>query len=228
MSNVIVTRESPVLEALEHVKPAWGEMNGMRVAAEAGHSRAIEELAICDASALLKLGLKGRGAVGWLEKHGLSIPAKIFDYASLPGNGFLVRTGTAEFFLEDGPAGETLMRLTESLNFNPPDVHPVWRQDAAFILSGRQTLEVLAQTCGYNFRDSGDAFVMSRVAGVSCSILKQTVNGNVPTFRFWLDCSFGLYLWEELVQIIRELKGEIVGLTCYYPNALNSTGGASS
>jgi len=220
MSNVI--KESPVLEALSHARPAWGELNGMRVATSVGPAGASPDLEIADVSALAKLGLKGRGAGAWLEKHGLAVPSKIYDYSGAGNDGpFLVRTGSAEFYIEDSPNSETVARLTESLAFNPPDVYPVWRQDASFALRGASSIEVLAQTCGYNFRDSGEVFIYSRVAGVSCSILKQ-ITSNTPAFRFWLDNSYGMYLCEQLVQIVHELSGEVVGFNRFYPNVITA------
>lgn len=221
-----VIRESPVLEALSHAKPKWGELNGMRVAAEVGSGGDSPDLEIADLSALAKLGLKGRGASAWLEKHGLKIPSAVYAYSVSDNDGsLLIRTGSSEFYIEDAPNGETVARLTENLNFNPPDVYPVWRQDASFALRGKSSIEVLAQTCGYNFRDSKDVFIYSRVAGVSCGILKQ-INGDTPMFRFWLDNSYGMYLWEQLVQIVHELSGEVVGFNRFYPNAI--TAGSNS
>lgn len=218
MSHSTVVRESPVLSALEHLKPKWSELNGMRLVTEGG--QADVELGIADVSALMKLGLKGRGAAAWLENNALPVPRDIYACNPLEGGGILIRTGTSEFFIEDGPTGQTVARLIEQLNSPPPDVYPVWRQDASMILAGKSSIEVLAQTCGYNFRDSGEIFVYSRVAGVSCGILKR-IRGDVPSFQFWCDCSFGLYLWEELVQIVRELAGDVVGM-----NQLHFTGGS--
>lgn len=218
MSNMTVVRESPVAHALEHTKLKFTELNGMRLAVEGG--QAGEELRIADVSALPKLGLKGKSAAAWLEKNGIAVPGQIYRYAMLEGGGILIRNGAAEFFVEDGVSGNTVARLTEHLSFNPPDVFPIWRQDPSFIVTGKDSIEVLAQTCGYNFRDSGETFIYSRVAGVSCGILKRIQN-DVPSFQFWCDCSYGLYLWEELVQIIHELNGEVVGY-----NQLHFTGGS--
>lgn len=217
-----VIRESPVLEALAHTKPKWGELNGMRVAVEVGSGVDSPDLEIADLSALAKLGLKGSGAAAWLEKHGLKTPSAVYACSiSDTDRSLLVRTGSAEFYIEDAPNGETVARLLDNLNFNPPDVYPVWRQDASFALRGKNSIEVLAQTCGYNFRDSKDDFIYSRVAGVSCGILKQ-INGDTLTFRFWLDNSYGMYLWEQLVQIVHELNGEVVGFNRFYPNAITA------
>ena len=69
-----IVRESPVLEALEHLKPKWSEINGMRVAASLRdvheERRIASELAICDVSGLARLTIKGPGGAAWLQKHG--------------------------------------------------------------------------------------------------------------------------------------------------------------
>ena len=92
----------------------------------------------------------------------------------------------------------------------------VVRQDASILLSGSRAAEVFLQTCGYDFRKPGDRLVMTRVAGVSCSILHRTIN-RLGTFQLWMDGSFGAYLWKTLLEIARELGGRPVGLACFFP-----------
>ena len=52
--------------------------------------------------------------------------------------------------------------------------------------------------------------IMTRVAGVSCAVLPIEAAG-IPQFRLWLDCSYGVYLWEALYEIVRDHGGEVVG-----------------
>jgi sarcosine oxidase subunit gamma len=157
-----------------------------------------------DVTSLPKMGVKGPGAAEWLAKQGLSVPAKIYGHATLSGSeGLIVRTGTSEFFLEDVAGGTRVARLWEAAA-NQPGVYRFFKQDAGFILSGEGVFDVLAQTCSYDFRHPHEDFVMTRVAVVSASILRQDIAG-VPTFRLWCDPSFGEYLWEQLHEIAHDL-----------------------
>ncbi len=92
----------------------------------------------------------------------------------------------------------------------------VVRHDASFLLSGRRTAEVLLQTCGYDFRQPTKQLIMTRVAGVSCSILFRELDG-IAAFQLWLDGTYGVYLWHTLEQIVRELDGDVVGLAAFFP-----------
>ncbi len=207
------SRMSPVHDALESLHPRWGQVAGMPVALDFDNSKVEQERAdaagLADASALPRLTVKGPAAESMLR--GLfTVPDEIYQVQPLPGNGILVRTGKSDFFLEDGFQGEAVASVAKALGSGGKGVYPVLRQDASFLLSGRSAIEVLAQTCAVNFRET-TRFVMTRVAGVSTSILPRTLNG-VPVYQLWLDYSFGPYLWEQLLEIVRELDGGVTGL----------------
>src|SRR5579862_3032108 len=171
---------SPVTDALEPLNPRWGEIAGMAVALDFGdieaERRHAEVLALADVSALPRLTVKGPAAESLLRRN-LAVPDAIYETQPLPGDGLLVRTGSTEFFLEDGFAGEAVASVAKAIGRGGNGVYPVLRQDASFLLSGRRALEVLAQTSGVNFRETGTAFVMTRVAGVSASLFPRTLNG---------------------------------------------------
>jgi glycine cleavage system aminomethyltransferase T len=97
----------------------------------------------------------------------------------------------------------------------------VERQEAAFLLCGAKANHVLVETCGYDFRRPGNRVVMTRVAGVSCTVLPIEFAG-IPMFRFWLDCSYAVYLWEALYEIVRDHGGDAVGMACLYPELAGS------
>jgi sarcosine oxidase subunit gamma len=57
---------------------------------------------------------------------------------------------------------------------------------------------------------------MTRVAGVSCSILLREIRG-IAAFQLWLDGTYGAYLWHTLEGIVRELGGAPIGLASLFP-----------
>ena len=101
--------------------------------------------------------------------------------------------------------------IDTALASNENGVYRVERQDASFLLRGKRVLEVFAQTCGYNFVQSGNQLVMTQVVGVPCSILKIEVNG-VQSYRIWFSPSYGVYMWQTLLQIVQELGGGAIGV----------------
>ncbi len=213
-------RASPIHDLLEHLQPQWGEVQRMAVALsfqapEVERSR-IQDLALCDFSCLPRMALKGPGAVDWLEQAGIRVPKGLYEYSRWNGEGLVLRTDRQEVFLEDGPMGDGISQLTERHASGASSVYRVERQDTSFLLSGARTNEVLVETCGHDFRQPGSRLVMTRVAGVSCALL-PLVTANVPGFRIWLDCSYAIYLWKALLEIIHDRGGDAVGIASFYP-----------
>jgi sarcosine oxidase, subunit gamma len=219
----LIQRRSPVHDVLEELHPKWGQVQGMSVAlsfesSEIERSRRTE-LALCDLSCLPRISFKGPGAAGWLEQLGIRVPATVYEYSIWNDDGLIVRTDRQEVLLEDGPAGKAVVQILRKHGGGHPGVYRVERQEAAFLLCGAKANDVLAETCGYDFRQPGSRLIMTRVAGVSCAVLPIEAAG-ISTFHLWLDCSYGVYLWEALYEIVRDHGGEAVGLSCIFPGLL--------
>jgi len=214
------TKLSPCHDALEHLKPSWGKLHDMPVALHFGkpevEGERIRTLALCDISAVPRMGLKGAGAAAWLKAQGLSIPENIYDWLPAGNGGMIAKTGGTEFFIESGLDGELTPRLLSNLDSKTPGVYRVIRQDAALVLIGQNSNLALAETCGVDFSKPESRMVFTRVAGVSCSLLPFAVNG-IPAFRIWFDNSYGRYFFETLLQIIRDLGGDAVGIEALFP-----------
>jgi len=218
-------RLSPVKDALEELHPRWGKVQEMSVALSFQSSKPERltraELALCDLSCLPRASFKGPEAVSWLEGLGIAVPETVYQYSVWNDGGLIMRTDGQEVLLEDGPEGQGIARLTEYYEPARSGVYRVERQEAAFLLCGAKANDVLLETCGYNFQRPGDRLVMTRVAGVSCAVLPIELAG-VPAFRLWLDCSYGIYLWEALYEIVRDHGGGAVGMSCIYPELVGS------
>jgi sarcosine oxidase subunit gamma len=203
---------------MEHLHPRWGILGGMAVALDFGSSAVekliAERLALCDASAFERISIKGANAATFLQEQNLPTPEEIYATASLPANGLIARTGTAEFFLEDSAHGSTVGHVRKALGKGKEGVYPVLREDASFLVSGTEAIKVLMQTCGYDFRQADSRMVYSRVAMVSCAILPRILN-RIPVFQLWLDATYGAYLWKTLLAIVRDLRGNVVGLSVF-------------
>ena len=196
--NMTHFRHSPLHDAIEPLGPTWGAIDGMPV--PLGFGPALQErdqaqrLALCDASALARSTLKGPAAADLLQAHELSVPEKMFGVRPTPGGGLLAKTGSAEFFLEDGPAGDCVSQISAAAAARH-GVYDVLRQDASILLSGAGAVDVLRQTCGYEFQlpASEPDLVMTRVAGVSCAILARARrNSTFSVLARW-------HVWRVLV-----------------------------
>jgi len=175
-----------------------------------------------------RFGLKGPGAEQWLAAHGIPAPPAPNSWTgALHADDpaiWVARLGASEFFLEDHAGGTTLRGIEPSAESHPPDVYPVLREDASFLLTGRASLEVLAQVCNIDFGDlllEARPVIMTSMIGVSVLVAPQIAGaralgahperagGYAPRqYRIWCDPSFGHYLGESLGTVVRECGGQ--------------------
>jgi sarcosine oxidase subunit gamma len=218
-----VPRHSPVHDALERLAPRWGTLHGMPVALDFGRpeaeAEAVKTLALCDVTALPRVTVKGPGAERWLRDQGLAAPSDVYGVLPAGKDGRVARTGAAEFFLEGGVSGAAWPEPPRG-GKETPGVLPVLRQDAAFLLAGARAREVMLETCGCDFSSHEPRMTYSRVAGVSCAILPGEEGGR-RVFRIWCDSSYGTYLWDTLLEIVREKGGDAAGLAALYGRAVD-------
>ena len=215
------TRRSPIHQSLETKGAVWRLTGDMPMAVQfdrpQAEREAISTLGLCDLSALEKLGIKGRDAEVWLRDQGVDAPARVYESRRLADWGIVVRLAADEFLLESGIAGESVRALADRLVSHQGHVFRVERQEATFMLVGPRAIDVLAQTCGINFRDAPpNRLVLTRVAGADSGVLPDPL-GNTPAFRIWIDYSYAVYLWTTLVEICESLRGRVVGAGCIFP-----------
>ena len=219
-------RRSPVHDCLEELNPVWAEIHHMKVPLRfkdaVNETQLKTELSLCDLSCLPKMSVKGPESLAWLARAGIQVSEDLYDYRPLADAGLVIRTDRQEVFLEDGPASDRVSELERELTSHPPGVYLVRRQDASFLLTGFRSNAVLRETCGVDFSQPPDAVVMTRVAGVSCMVLPLQA-GETPAFRFWLDPSYGSYLWEALLEIVHDQGGDAIGLGALYPSISQAT-----
>jgi sarcosine oxidase, subunit gamma len=213
-------KRSPVHDLLEPLRPQWRQAQGTLVAWSFQSLEAEEavraELALCDLSWLPRISFKGPSAVEWLRQRGITVPTSVYEYSNGNGGALVIRADIQEVFVEDGPTGQDVAQLIQQHLASPAGVYRVERQDASFLLSGANANSVLVETCGHDFGQPKNCFVMTRVAGVSCAVLPCDVAG-VSAFRLWLDCSYAAYLWEALSEIVRDHGGGVIGVASVFP-----------
>jgi sarcosine oxidase subunit gamma len=125
----------------------------------------------------------------------------------------VARLGGSEFFLEDRGGGATLRNLDPGVTGVPANypagVYPVLRQDAAFLLSGEGSLDVLAQVCNVNFGEvvlETNPVIMTLMVGVAVLVIPQVIQG-ARQFKIWCDPTFGTYLAESVGTVVVESGG---------------------
>jgi len=224
-----VIRTSPLYDSLRRLDPTWGELNGMATARNLA-TRTSAALQLTDLSALRRGGLKGSAAASWLESRDIPVPSHANSWASLAGGGFIARLGRSEFLLEDGPQGVVVSGVLAGLGTPAADVYPVLRQDAALIIRGEAVHELLAQTCGIDFAGMSareHVVTLTLLAGIAVTLIDDSEAHSLPCYRLWCDGTYGIYLWDTLLEIAVELGGGAVGFDTIYADASSNTTNAS-
>jgi sarcosine oxidase subunit gamma len=174
-----------------------------------------------------RAGLKGPRAAEWLAGRGIVPPPQPNSWMEQCGQGavdaslLVARLGTAEFFIEAGPAGAgaadagaavaapDVRQLAAALQSPPAGVYPVLREDAAFVLSGDGTADVLAQVCNVNFAAlelQAQPVIMTLLIGVAVLIVPQAADGGIRC-RIWCDPTFGAYVEESVGRVVIDCGG---------------------
>jgi sarcosine oxidase, subunit gamma len=201
------TRLSPIHTSLKAIPGHWSRVNQMPVLTSATSDQE-SHLQICDLSCLTRLGLKGAGAADWLNQQGIPVPDQPNSWLPLE-SGLIARLGLTEFLVEDGIQSQLSLDLAQRIEqTNPPQLYPVLRQDLALALWGPAIYDLFAQTCNVNFRSlPSQTVVLTSMIGVSVTVL-----ANPAHYRIWCDGTYGEYFWRTLLEIIRELGGDAVGI----------------
>jgi sarcosine oxidase, subunit gamma len=164
-------------------------------------------LTITDVSNLARYGVKGAQAAAWLAAHGVSIPDAPNTWA-LSGKTLVMRLGSTEFLLEDQAGGEACNKLLADTT-RVPNVYKVPRADAAYLLAGSDVLNLLSELCALDLREAAlleNAVVLTQVAGISATILRQNINGET-VYRLWCDGTYAAFMSHTLAEIAVEIEG---------------------
>jgi len=213
--NSLLKRQSPIQHLFDPSIGQWGDLAGARVVlafdSEEVETLALQDLALCDVSALTRLGVKGPSSADWLQGQGVLLPEGIYQSQKQADGSLVVRLSDREFLLEESFESQTIQALSEKLGWGLAGVTRVERQEAIFLLTGLRSLDVLAQTCAIDFREAPlDVLVMTRVAGTSCSILPTRAK-IAARYQISVDATYAVSLWESLSSICQELGGRAIG-----------------
>ena len=173
----------------------------------------ILNVSITDVSNLARYGLKGAQAATWLTKHGVKIPEAANTWV-LHEKTLVMRLGSTEFLIEDQEGGEICKKLLAD-TLRVANVYKVPRADAAYLLAGSAVPNLLSELCALDLRESAlldNDVVMTQVASISATILRQTLN-NESVYRLWCDGTYGVYLQHVLDELAVQLSINSGGLS---------------
>jgi sarcosine oxidase subunit gamma len=163
-------------------------------------------LSITDMSGLVRYGVKGPEAANWLIRHKVAVPTKANTWL-IKENTIVMRLGASEFLVEDQKDAETCTKLVVD-HLRVAGVYKVPRVDASYLLAGSHVKNMLSELCALDLSEHAlpdNGVVMTQVAGISATILRQSLNGEL-IYRLWCDGTYGTYMKHTLLEITAELN----------------------
>ncbi len=217
-------RRSFIYRRLAAAGARFEEVDGAAAATDFGAARAEAErarsLGLADLSPLPRVGFRGPGAMQWLAAQGVSIEA-VPNRAWRQADGALAvaRSWTEALVLSDlHGRSELCGRLeTRSEEAFEAGAYVLPRADGQlwFALTGDQASRCLAKLCAIDLRAARFAdgsVAQTSVAGMSAVVVRSDA-GAAPTFLILGESVFGEYLWDCLIDAMREFDGGVIGLT---------------
>lgn len=161
---------------------------------------------VTEMTELVRYGVKGPEASHWLARHQINTPTHINTWL-LSENTLVLRLGSSEYLIEDQEGGQACARLVADF-LRVAGVYKVPRADASYLLAGKGVNNLLSEICALdlseaNFQDN--AVVMTQIAGISATILRQSLNGET-VYRLWCDGTYGTYMKHTLLDITAQLN----------------------
>ncbi len=166
----------------------------------------MQALKITEMSELVRYGVKGPEATNWLIRHKVAVPIKANTWL-FNENTIVMRLGTNEFLIEDQVGGDVCNKLLAD-HLRVAGVYKVPRVDASYLLVGSNANRILSELCALDISASAlpeNELVMTQVAGISATILRQSSNGEM-VYRLWCDGTYGTYMKHTLLEIAAELN----------------------
>ena len=194
-----------------------GESNGycvpLSVTAQRSHKSRSDGLALCDLSAVSRVGFKSAAVDTWCEAT-CGIAAPSINQGALTDRGLLIvrLSGTEVLILGDRAANGEFELMLRSV----PAAYLLPRQDShhCFFLLGQHCASLFSKLCAVDLRYHKfqrlqvAQTVMARVGVIviRCDI-EQT-----PAFYVLTDSSSAEYLWDSMFDAMQEFEGEVIGI----------------
>lgn len=164
-------------------------------------------VSVTDLSGLPRFAIKGPSAGNWLAHQGIGVPAAANTWLKTAEGVLVLRLGSSEFLLEESAGGTTCAALYQLSQKGLDGAYYVARVDAAFDLSGAATLDLLSELCTLDLRPTAlanDVVLMTQIAGISATVLRQLVDGNA-VYRIWCDGTYGEFMHSVLQEVLQEI-----------------------
>lgn len=171
-------------------------------------------LSVVDLSPLPRRGFKGCEVMPWLTSRGVAVPAVNNHARTLDDGSLVARLADTEALLLCNPLAPRMPTLPDPEPGTPCYFVPRRDSHFWFILTGRLAEPCLRKLCGVDLRPERFpdlAVAQTSVARLSTILIRQDRCGT-SAFHLLADSASSLYLWDVLIDAMREFNGAPGGL----------------
>ena len=195
----------------------FGDKNGYGVPlsaiAQRSHKNRSGGLALCDLSAMSRAGFKSAVVDSWCEaKCGIAAPS--INQGALTDKGLLIArlSGTEILMMEDRAAKGDFELMLQTV----PAAYLLPRQDShhCFMLLGQHCAPLFSKLCAVDLRYhkfQRMQVAQTVMARVGVIVIRRDIE-QTPAFYVLTDSSLAEYMWDSILDAMREFEGEVIGI----------------
>ena len=185
---------------------------------EAEAAAARKSVGLADLSAAGKVLIQGREAPAALQAAFGAAPGRVGEVAAVKG-GLLACLAFEDWYLTAPIGGEAraLEAVNQAISAAGVFAHAtdLTHANAALLLAGPNSRDVLPKICGLDFHPSvfpNRTAAQSSVARVHTIIIRDDLQGgSLPAYQLHISRSEAAYLWEALADAASEFGGQPIG-----------------
>ena len=221
-----MSRRSPVYRKFAEGSSVMGDINTynipLLVSTREEEAEFVENLALCDLTALNRVGLRGRSVASWLQQQ-FKIELPAINQAVKVQEGLLViRLSETEFTLleESEDSLDSFEKFFDKAGDGVrtgdyPDIYYLPRQDShsCLMVCGKHCATMFSKICAVDLRThvfSNLSVAQTSLARSNAIIIRRDLQ-KVPGYFILVDSSLTEYLWGCLLDAMQEFKGGVVG-----------------
>jgi sarcosine oxidase, subunit gamma len=223
-----VIKQSPVAHKFSETEYEFGDINAYQVPLikreEKGNKAENELVSLCDMSSLNRAGFRGADLVRWLdENHKMNAP-EINHAIEVESGHIIARLSHTEIIvmqdilIKEDNNSTFISKLNSGFSIeNETDIYCLPRQDshAHFVLTGESCPELFSKICAVDLSKAkflNMNVVQTSMARSNVIIIRRDL-ADIPSYNILIDTSFAEFLWDCLLDAMKEFNGSVVGCT---------------
>jgi sarcosine oxidase subunit gamma len=229
MSPLSFARRSFVYRRLVVAQMVFADIGDAGLGERSPSANLAAGVKLVDLSVVPRWGLKGRDVAAWLGRQGAAMLAADNRAERQRDGSVIARLSPAEVLVLSPVDGRS--QLADAIERLPAagegTCYPVPRRDSHcwFVVSGPDSPAMFAKLCGVDLapdRFPAGQIAQTSVARLTAIVIRNDI-ANALAFSVLADSASAEYLWDCLIDAMREFAGSVCGADVLRPAAPDQT-----